>query len=250
MKLHAHTDYALQILQHLHKNKDVLHTAASLSESIGVPYPTVVKIASRLKQKNLLKSIPGRRGGYQLGKPSHKINTYDVFICMEGELQAHSLHGSVRDMQEEMIEKMINMSIADMVSDNLTGRIKQGLHYMTQVLKTPEERLYRIETIDKRDYDIPFDEIILIQSSSQQGILELHRAHGLLEFRGRISRIALDIPEFFYSHTSVVVNVNHIKEVVKDSRELILTNGRVVPIAARKIPLLSRLMAAQMQSID
>ena len=111
-----------------------------------------------------------------------------------------------------------------------------------QTCQTQEERLYRIETIDKRDHDIPFDEIILIQSSPQQGILELHRVHEMLEFRGQISRIASNIPEFFRSHISVVVNVNHIEHVDEVNRTLTLSGGVILPIAKSKIKRLIHVM--------
>jgi len=90
---------------------------------------------------------------------------------------------------------------------------------------------------------IPVDEVILIQPSSQHGILELHREDGLLEFRGQISRAVGNVRAFFRCHMSVVVNINHIKHIDVEKREIELTNGRIVPVAKQKIPVLSRLMA-------
>jgi len=113
-----------------------------------------------------------------------------------------------------------------------------------QICETKEERLYRIETIDKRDYDIPLDEIILVQSSPQQGILELHQADEMLKFRGQISRIASNVPEFFCSHISVVVNVNHIEHIDEVNRTLALSGGKTVPIAKSKIKRLMHVMRA------
>jgi len=90
---------------------------------------------------------------------------------------------------------------------------------------------------------IPFKEIILIQSSPKRGILELHQEHDLIEFCGMISRIARGIPELFQSHTSVVVNLEHIKSIDEANRKIELTNGRIVPIAVRKTKGLLDLMA-------
>jgi len=99
-----------------------------------------------------------------------------------------------------------------------------------------------VETIDKKLHVIPFDEIILIQSSSRQGLLELHRAQGLLEFRGMITRIAIGIPEFFHSHLSFVVNIKHIQNIDAANQTLTMTNGRDIPIAKQKIKRLLHLM--------
>ena len=104
------------------------------------------------------------------------------------------------------------------------------------------ERLYRVKTIDKEIHDIPLDEIFLIQSSLKQGLLELHREQGSLKFRGMITRIATGIPEFFHSHISFVVNIKHIEDIDVVNQNLILTNGRVVPVAKQKIKRLSHLM--------
>jgi len=249
MKLHVHTEYALQILQQLHKHKGVLHTAASISISTGIAYPLVVKVAKKLKEKGLLKSIQGRRGGYQLGRPAHKINAYDVFVCMEGELQTHFRHSFVRDIQEKIIQDMTAVSITEMTLDNAAERLNTGLRYTVKPLEKQAEKLYRVEAEDKQIHMIPFGEIILIQSGLQQGLLELHRAHGLLEFRGMISRIAGDAPEFFRSHMSMVVNISHIKEIDVEKREIALTNGRVVPIAKQKIKGLLHLTAAWAKAV-
>ena len=52
MKIQVSTDYAVRILQHLHRheNKETPLTAMSIAEAIRVPYPFFIKIANRLKQ--------------------------------------------------------------------------------------------------------------------------------------------------------------------------------------------------------
>jgi len=249
MKLQVNTDYAIQILHHLHKHGSVLHTAASISKSIEITYPNIIRIVNQLKQKGLLKAIQGRRCSYRLGRPAHEISLYDVFVCMEGELQAYSRHGDVRGLQEEMIKKMAGMSIATLELDDLARHTKQGLCDTAQVLEMQAERSYSVETADRGNHMIPVDEIMLIRSSPKQGMLELHREHDHFEFRGMISRIASDAPEFFRSHISVIVNINHIKDIDVEKREIVLTNGRVVPIAKQKIQALLHLTAAWAKAV-
>jgi len=230
MKLHTTADYAVQILQYFNKHKGVVHTAASMAESTEIAYPFVIKILNQLEEKGLLKSIKGNQGSYELCKHVDDISVYDVLSCIECQFQTHpTMRSTIHDIQEKVIQDMSDMSIAELASDCMV------------------ERLYSVETEDKKTHTIPFDEIIMIQSSPKQGMLELHLKHGLLEFRGMISRIATNIPEFFRSHISVVVNINHIKNIDAAKREIELTNGRFVPIAPiaqRKVMVLLRCLSA------
>ena len=133
MKFQISTDYAVRILQFLYINKDTLLTATTIAESTGVTYPFFIKIANQLKKKGLLKSIHGRNGGYLLGKSAHKISLYDVFLCIEGELQfcpclkngrsclrveagPCNLHTFLYELQGKVIAEMSSQSIADLAS--------------------------------------------------------------------------------------------------------------------------------------
>ena len=140
-------------------------------------------------------------------------------------------------------------AIADMKFDNLAEYLEWALDAnMRDIAQAPKAqgRLYRVMTRDNKIRKIPFDEIILFKSSdARRRLVEVHlKSEEVMEIRGQVSRIAPGIPEFFQCHTSVVVNVNHVREVIEESRKLILTNGHAVPIAARKIPILSRLITA------
>ena len=239
MKLHAHANYALQILQHIHEHPDSLHSATRIIESIGGSHHAFSIVINRLNIKGLVRVVQGR-GGYQLGRPAHEISVYDVFSCIEGDKlvqrlprtdggYAHSkMNCPIFGVHERFFADMSNPSIAELTLDRLIEC---------------SGRLYRVETRDKT-YMIPFDEIILIRSGSTKGTLELHRKHDRLEFRGMISRIAIGVPELFHCHMSFVVNIKHVKHIDETKRELELIDGRLVPIAKRKIRTLNHLMEA------
>ena len=218
MQMQDFTVHAVRILRHLHEHQDSAQTGAVIAKSVGISYHAFLQIMLRLKRKGLLLAqTHGRKGGYVLGKPVHEISIYDVFSCFEDEWQTnHSQRDSIDTV------------------DMLRVEVASG---------SPPEQLYRVQAADEKIHMVPVDEIILIQPGQQQGILELHQEHGLLEFRGRISRVVVNSPAFFRSHMSVVVNVNHIKNIDVEKREIELTNGRFVPIAKQKIPVLLRLMA-------
>ena len=132
MQLQISTDYAVRILQYLHKHKDDLPTAMTISQSIGITYPFFIKIANQLKQKGLLSAVQGRNGGYRLARCAKEISLYDVFLsiegelkinrclhpeqkCTKGEISACKLHGFLRSLQNKVIEEMTNHTIADFV---------------------------------------------------------------------------------------------------------------------------------------
>ena len=133
MKIQVITDSAVRVLQYLHEqNNKELHTAMSIAEAIGIPYPNFIKIAGRLKEHNLVNPIPGRSGGYMLGRPAHEISLYDVFLAIEGGLVINPclngqpckrgkhrdcrLHSALRDLQGKIATELSSLTIADLVS--------------------------------------------------------------------------------------------------------------------------------------
>ena len=134
MQVQISTDYAIRILQYLHKHKEDLPTAMTISQSIGITYPFFIKIANQLKQKGLLSAVQGRNGGYRLARPAHQISVYDVFLAIEGDLQINRclqpeqqcsrgegmrdecrLHKFFHGLQERIIEDMTQKNISEFV---------------------------------------------------------------------------------------------------------------------------------------
>jgi len=129
MKIQISTDYAIRILQYLHLNKEQTHTAMSVAQAVGVTYPFFIKIANLLKKNGLLVSIQGRNGGYGLGRSADQISLYDVFVCVEGEMQINrclsgepctkgthkdcNLHRVFYDLQSKVISELSKQTIAD-----------------------------------------------------------------------------------------------------------------------------------------
>ena len=133
MQVQISTDYAIRILQYLHKHRDDLPTAMTISQAVGITYPFFIKIANQLKQRGLLSAVQGRNGGYRLGRPAHEISVYDVFHSIEGDLQINRclkedkhcnrgarddcrLHKFFHGLQEKIIEDMANKYIIDFVA--------------------------------------------------------------------------------------------------------------------------------------
>jgi len=132
MRFEIYTDYAIRALRLLHVNNGKVMTIMEIALAIDTTSPIFGKIAGKLRRAGMLKTIKGQKGGFVLGRPANEISIYDVYICMEGELRLNKcletgelcehgkrvdckVHGMVYGLQEEMIEKMSSVSIADIV---------------------------------------------------------------------------------------------------------------------------------------
>ena len=132
MRFQLSTEYAIRILQYLCSYSRDFPTAVAVSEATGVRYPTVLKIATQLKQHELLTMTRDRNGGYMLAKPATEISIYDIFLAIEGRLQISNClkdrsfctRGAIEDcpardyflsLQNDMIAFMSSQNIADLV---------------------------------------------------------------------------------------------------------------------------------------
>ncbi|MCL2569146.1 MAG: Rrf2 family transcriptional regulator [Oscillospiraceae bacterium] len=152
MKMQMSVDYAIRILQYMHENRGGLLKAMEIADATGVSYNFYIKIANQLKKSGLLQSAQGRHGGYVLGRPAQDISIYDVFKCMEGELQIKScmrehafcaggppsdckLRTSLQKLQSKMIVEMSNKSIADLADSDyeIAAVQKENILYQSRV---------------------------------------------------------------------------------------------------------------------
>ncbi|MDR0297183.1 MAG: Rrf2 family transcriptional regulator [Streptococcaceae bacterium] len=74
--------YVLLTLSRLPENKTMISIA--LSERLEVSHSYLKKIIKSLVNEGLLRSVPGKYGGFSLAKPLDAITFYDVFVAVEG----------------------------------------------------------------------------------------------------------------------------------------------------------------------
>ena len=132
MRFKITTDYAIRALRLLHTREGEVLTTMEMALSIGTTAPIFAKIASKLRHAGILKTVHGQFGGYVLGKPAHEISIYEVFLCIEGELRINhcletgglcshgeqvkcKVHDILYGIQDDLINKLSNVSIADLV---------------------------------------------------------------------------------------------------------------------------------------
>jgi Rrf2 family protein len=63
---------------------DATLPASALAEYHGVPGPYLAKSLQALARAGLVASVPGRGGGYRLGRPAERITLLDVVEAVDG----------------------------------------------------------------------------------------------------------------------------------------------------------------------
>jgi Rrf2 family protein len=71
---------------------------AEIAQRQGIPDRYLEQMLTSLRRANILRSIRGPKGGYQLARPPAQIKVAEVVSCLEGELASRS--GGRRDTPE------------------------------------------------------------------------------------------------------------------------------------------------------
>ena len=82
-KINKLTDYATVVLVDL-AYSDVVRPTQVISDSTGIPLPTVAKLMKNLVKAGLIVSHRGVRGGYRLSRPPSEVSVADVIEALEG----------------------------------------------------------------------------------------------------------------------------------------------------------------------
>ena len=82
IKISKLADYSIHIV-HAMSAMDCF-SAAKIAQKTLIPEPTVSKILKKLTEANLLLSVQGPKGGYQLAKSAEKITLAELITVMDG----------------------------------------------------------------------------------------------------------------------------------------------------------------------
>ena len=83
----------------------------TISEKLGISKIYLEQVFSLLKRANLVNSIKGSQGGYQLSKPSKDITAYDILSAIETSLfeeTEKSLSSDRLDIENSMADNVWN----------------------------------------------------------------------------------------------------------------------------------------------
>lgn len=90
MKLNTTSQYAIRIMTFIVQNDtEKLFNAKKISEQLSIPYKYLTKIMTQLVDANIIKSIRGREGGYQIIKEPSSIKIVDILEAVK-----ECLHGN------------------------------------------------------------------------------------------------------------------------------------------------------------
>lgn len=90
--------YAVLLLNML-PEKAVLHSEV-ISEQLGASPTYFQKLLRQLVSADIIKSVPGVKGGFKLNKAPEDIRVYDIYVAIEGQQSLYSPSGILDDMLE------------------------------------------------------------------------------------------------------------------------------------------------------
>lgn len=130
IKLSRMADYAVVLMTQLAREPEALRTAGELSQSCGLPQPTVSKILKLLAHADLLVSYRGNKGGYLLARQADGITMADVIGAVDGPIALTDCIGpdglvceiealcptrtNWQSINRAMIEALSSVSLAEM----------------------------------------------------------------------------------------------------------------------------------------
>lgn len=82
--LKKETDYAIQLLKIIPKDKKFCVSLKDVAKQTGVSFLFLQKIARKLRLAGLLKAAKGVNGGYSLAKSADQISLKEIIIAVEG----------------------------------------------------------------------------------------------------------------------------------------------------------------------
>ena len=84
LRLNRLTDYAVVVLAQMAQQEAEIRTATQISQSTGVPLPTVAKLMNCLARAGLIASHRGASGGYALSRHPEHITMAQIIQALEG----------------------------------------------------------------------------------------------------------------------------------------------------------------------
>jgi len=78
------TSYALSTLSFLAEHKGDKYSAKKLHEELGIPWPYLRQLLTKLSKSGFIISVQGRNGGFLLQKSAHEITLAEIVDSVEG----------------------------------------------------------------------------------------------------------------------------------------------------------------------
>ncbi len=121
MKITSKGRYGIKIMLELTKNypHQSLMKSKEIAKKQKIPIKYLEQIINSLRKCDLVLSIRGAEGGYQLARNPELITIYDILKCLEGNLSIIEKKGDIAKGEAGQFWKEIDLKIEDMLSINL-----------------------------------------------------------------------------------------------------------------------------------
>lgn len=103
MKVSREGDYGLRAVAYLAGQNGRVVSATEISREQGIPQKFLARIMPKLVKKQILVSIPGSKGGYQICKAASQVNFLEVLTAVEGPMKLNECLDEVCDCSRKEI---------------------------------------------------------------------------------------------------------------------------------------------------
>jgi Rrf2 family protein len=103
MRLTAQEEYGLRCLLQVAKQADAAVTTPEIAEREGLSNAHVHKLMRLLRRGGLVKSVRGRKGGYQLARAAEQINVGAVLAALGDNLYSTRFCGQHRGVERTCV---------------------------------------------------------------------------------------------------------------------------------------------------
>ncbi len=147
MRLTRQTNYAIRILMYCAANEGHLSRIPDIARAYSLSDLFLFKILQPLVEAGLVKTVRGRNGGVQLGKPAEEITLFDVVRvteenfamaeCFESDsdcplVDGCGLNEALRNALGAFFEVLASYSIRDLVEARPNMRNLLGIEELSQ----------------------------------------------------------------------------------------------------------------------
>ena len=95
LKINKKIEYALMALKFMDgKDTDSLTSAREICDQFKIPFDTTAKVLQLMNNKNILSSVKGIKGGYQLARPLKEITYLELSHLIEKNKDEHFCSGN------------------------------------------------------------------------------------------------------------------------------------------------------------
>jgi Rrf2 family protein len=123
------TDYAIRACVYMAKNRERIVSAQELVRQLGIPHAFIRGLLQTLSKEDILKSLKGKGGGFQLARKPEKLRIVDImqavhrdnsFVdCRLGKKECHnykcSLRKKLKAIEAKVLAELATVTISQMI---------------------------------------------------------------------------------------------------------------------------------------